>query len=102
MKYSQSQADHLQILATSRGTDVPGLGSDIIDDALLQPGNEEMCAFVDDVFLNPGYSIKDDGSSATFHVVYGSLAQRKGETDRDCPFGEDVQRSRHGESFELR
>ncbi len=52
MQHPQRQADHLQILAAGRGGDVPGFGADIVDDGLLQPGDEEMCAFVDDGLLD--------------------------------------------------
>lgn len=52
MQHPQRQADHLQILAPRRGRDIPGFGADIVDDRLLQPGDEEMCAFVDDGFFD--------------------------------------------------
>ena len=52
MQHPQRQADHLQILAAGRGGDVPGFGADVVDDGLLQPGDEEMCAFVDDGLLD--------------------------------------------------
>ena len=52
MQHSQRQANHLQILAAGRGRDIPGFGADIVDDGLLQPRDEEVCAFVDDGLLD--------------------------------------------------
>jgi hypothetical protein len=100
MKYSQSQADHLQILASGGSTDISRLGPYIVDDTLLQPWNEEMCAFIDDRFLHARQPVEDDGSSATLDIVYSSLTERKGYADRDCPSRDSVQRSRHDERAE--
>ena len=52
MQHPQRQADHLQILAASRGRDVPGFGADVVDDGFLQPRDQEVCAFIDDGFLD--------------------------------------------------
>ena len=52
VQYPQRQADHLQILAASRGGDVSGFGADIVDDRLLQPGDQEMCALIHDGLLD--------------------------------------------------
>lgn len=54
MQYPQRQADHLQILAASRGRDVPGFGAHVVDDGFLQPGDQEVCAFVDDGLFDSG------------------------------------------------
>lgn len=54
MQNPQRQADHLQILAAGRGRDVPGFGADVVDDGFLQPGDQEVRAFVDDAFLHSG------------------------------------------------
>ena len=54
MQHPQRQADHLQILTASRSGDIPGFGTDIIDDGFLQPRDQEMCALVDDVLLDSG------------------------------------------------
>lgn len=48
----ERQADHLQILATRRGGDVPGLCPDVEVDATLQPRYQEMCALIDDALLH--------------------------------------------------
>lgn len=95
MKYSQSQADHLEILASGSCTDVSGLCSDVVYDAFLQPRYKEVGAFIDHAFLDTRQSIKYDGSSAALDVVYGSLCEAKRYADRDCPSGENIQRSRH-------
>ena len=52
MQHPQRQADHLQILAASGSRDIPGFGTDVVDDGLLQPRDQEMCAFVDDGLLD--------------------------------------------------
>lgn len=49
MQNTKSQADHLQVLTTSGGADVARFRADIEGDGLLQPGHEEMGAFVDDL-----------------------------------------------------
>ena len=68
---SQRQANHLQILGSGGGRDVSGLGAHIKDDAPLQPGDKEMRSFVDDIFLDTGQSIKDDGSRSALDVKDG-------------------------------
>ena len=52
MQHPQGQADHLQILAACRGRDIPGFGADVVDDGFLQPGDQEMRAFVNDGLLD--------------------------------------------------
>jgi hypothetical protein len=69
MQYSQSQADHLHVFASSSGADVPGLRSDIVDDGLLQPGDQEVCAFIDNPFLGTSYAVEDDCSCSTSYIV---------------------------------
>lgn len=103
MQNSQGQADHLQILAAGGGGDVSGFGADIVDDGLLQPRNEEMCAFIHDSLLNTAETVEDDSSGATFDVVDGRLAEGEADEDRDCPFGdgvEDIGRG-HGDRFKV-
>lgn len=70
MQNSQRQTDHLQILASRRGGDVTRLRSYIIDDASLEPGNQEMCAFVYDGLPDTRESIEDDGARTALNVVY--------------------------------
>jgi hypothetical protein len=72
MQNSQSQTDHLQIL-TSRGRgDISRLRSDVVNDSSLEPGDEEMSAFFNDILFNPGKTIEDDGSGAASDVVHGT------------------------------
>lgn len=73
MQDSERQADHLQILATSGGGDVPGLRPDVEEDAALQPWYQEMCALVDDALLNSLQTIEYNGSCSTPHVVNARL-----------------------------
>jgi hypothetical protein len=49
MKDTKSQRDHLQILGSGGRGDVPGFGADIIDDGLLEPWDEEVGAFVNNL-----------------------------------------------------
>lgn len=79
MQHSQGQADHLQVLGPGRCGDHAWLGAHVEDDALLQPGNEEVCALADDPFPHSRQSVEDDGARAASDIVYG-LA---GETDAD-------------------
>ena len=73
MEDPQSQANHLQILTSGSSRDVPWLRAYIVDDALLQPWNQEMCPLVDNRILYSGQSVEDDSSSASLHIVHGSL-----------------------------
>jgi hypothetical protein len=73
MQHSQCQANHLQILASGCRRNVSWLCSDIVDNALLQPWDQEMGSFADDLFLYSGNPIEDDGTRATLHVVNRGL-----------------------------
>jgi len=77
VQHSESQANHLQVLAAGGRGDVPGLGAHIVDDRLLEPGNEEVSAFVDDALANTAQTVEDDGAVAAFDIVERGL----GETD---------------------
>ena len=104
MQNSEGQANHLQILAAGGGGDVSRLGADIVDDGLLQPGNEEMCAFIHDRLLNTAETIEDDRPGTTFDVVDGRLAEGEADENWHCPLGdgvEDIGRG-HGDRFEIR
>lgn len=96
MQHPQRQADHLQILATGRGRDVPGFGAHVVDDGFLQPGNQEVCAFVDDTFLDSGQTVEYHRSCAAFDVVHGGLGEGPADGDWDGPFVDCGEGVRHG------
>ena len=79
MKHPQSQADHLQILASRCGRDVPWFSSDIVDDTLLQPRYQEVCAFVNYSVFDTRETIENNCSRATLDVVERCLDE--GGTD---------------------
>lgn len=83
MQHSQRQADHLQILATGRRGDVPGLGTDVEVDGLLQPGNQEVRALLANILLDTGQSVEDDGSCPALDVVDGLAGNEGAGSDRD-------------------
>ena len=70
---SKCQADHLQILGSSRCTDISWLGSDIVDDGLLEPGNQKVSAFIDDLLFYSLETIEDNSSGSAFDIVDGGL-----------------------------
>lgn len=82
---SESQANHLQILGTSGGRDVAGLCADIVDDALLQPGNQEVSSLAHNAFLDTGQAIEDDGASAALDIVHGGICEGETEGSRHSP-----------------
>lgn len=84
MQDPQRQAHHLQVLASGGGGDVPGLRPHVEDDAALQPGNEEVCALVDDGLLDALYPVEDDGPRAAPDVVYARLQQTGADEDGNC------------------
>lgn len=49
VKNTESQGNHLQILGSGGGGDVSGLGADIVYDGLLEPWDEEVGSFVDNL-----------------------------------------------------
>lgn len=65
---TQRQANHLHVLAARRGGNVSGPRAHIKDDAALQPGDEKVRALVDDVLLDTGQPVKDDGARAALDV----------------------------------
>lgn len=69
VQHTQRQADHLQILGAGRRGDIPGLGSHVVDDAPLQPGNQEMRSLADHLFLHTSQAVEDDGARAALDVV---------------------------------
>jgi hypothetical protein len=80
---SQSQANHLQVLASCSRRDIPWFRANIVDDALLQPWDQEMRALVDNCVLHSGVSIEDDSSRASLHVVHRGLNKRGSDGQRD-------------------
>lgn len=86
MQDSQSQANHLHVLTSGRSRDVSGLRPDIVDNALLQPWDQEMCAFVGDCVLHSRDSVEDNCASATLHIVHRGLGDRCCDGDWDSPF----------------
>lgn len=77
MQDSQGQAHHLQVLTSRCSGDVARLGSNIIDNRLLQPGDQEMCALVDDLLLDAAQSVEDDRPCSTADVVDGSVEDHR-------------------------
>lgn len=75
VQHSERQAHHLQVLAAGSCRDVPGFCAHIVDDSLLQPGDEEMGALVDHTLLDTAETVEDDGAAATFDIVEGGLRE---------------------------
>ena len=80
---SEGQANHLQVLAAGGCGDVSRLGAHIVDDRLLEPGNEEVGAFVDDALANTAQTVEDDGAVAALDIVEGSLSETEAGGERD-------------------
>ena len=85
MQHPQREGNHLQVLGSGGGADVPRPCADIEDDGALQPGNQEMCALVDYLLLHSGQAVEDDGACATLDIVYRRLSDRKGDGTGDDP-----------------
>ena len=79
MQHAQRQAHHLQVFAARRGADVARLRPDIKRYRLLQPGHQEVRAFVDDLVGDSSQAVEDDGACAAFDVVDGGAGE--GEAD---------------------
>lgn len=88
MQHSQRQTDHLQVLTSSGGGDIARLRADIVDDGLLQPGDEEMRAFVNHFVLHTGQTVEDDGAGTTADIVDGGVEEVDTAGDGD---GEPVE-----------
>lgn len=85
MENPQCQANHLHVLGSGGGADVSGPGPDIVDDALLQPWDQEVGAFVHDLVLDTGHTVEDDGAGAAFDIVYGGVGEREADGGRHSP-----------------
>src|SRR5690606_23593958 len=86
---------HLKILAASRGGDIPRLCPHVEDDALLQPGNKEVSTLVDNLILNTGQPVEDDGSVSTSHIVHGLLEESHANGGRHSHPVSEVESLRH-------
>lgn len=95
MQHPQSQADHLQILASSCRAYVPRLRTDIVHYGLLQPWNQKMCAFVDDTLFDTRNSVEDDGSCTAFDVVEGGLDPEDDKGHGECVSENAIESVRH-------
>lgn len=97
MQHPQRERDHLHVLGSGRGTDVPRSCADIEDDGALQPGNQEVCAFVDDLLLHSGQTVEDDGACAALDVVDGRLRDGEGDRAGDDPAEYRAREAGHGD-----
>lgn len=85
VQHPQCEGDHLHVLGSGGGADVPRSCADIEDDGALQPGDQEMCALVDDLLLHSGQTVEDDGACATLDIVDGRLSEREGDRAGNDP-----------------
>jgi hypothetical protein len=83
VQHSEGQANHLQVLAAGGCGDVPRLGAHIVDDRLLEPGNEEVGSLVDDALANTTQTVEDDGAVAALDIVERSLGETETGSERD-------------------
>lgn len=97
VQHPQCEGDHLQVLGSGGGADVPRPCADIEDDGALQPGNQEMGALVDDLLLHSGQTVEDDGACATLDIVDGRLCDRKGDRAGDDPAEYRAREGGHGD-----
>lgn len=70
---SQCNVHILQILGTGDGWHVLGPGSNVKNDWLLHPWNQEMCAFATDCGQNTTKPVEHNGPVATLHVEKGRV-----------------------------
>lgn len=97
VQHSEGQANHLQVLASGGCGDIPRLGAHIVDDRLLEPGNEEVGALVDYTLANTAQTVEDDGAVAAFDIVEGGLGETDTGGDRDGEAVDGVECVGHGE-----
>lgn len=83
MQNSEGQANHLQVLAAGGCGDVSRLGAHIVDDRLLEPGNEEVGAFVDNALANTAETVEDDSAVAALDIVDRSLGETEAGGERN-------------------
>lgn len=99
---SQRQADHLEILAAGGGGNVPGLRAHVKDDAPLQPRDQKVRSLVDDILLDTGQPVEDDGSCSAPDVVDGLCEEECAGRGRDGHAVHEVEGSRKRRHFEFR
>lgn len=99
---SQRQADHLEILAAGGGGNVPGLRAHVKDDAPLQPRDQKVRSLVDDILLDTGQPVEDDGSCSAPDVVDGLCEEECAGRGRDGHAVHEVEGSRKRRHFEYR
>lgn len=97
MQNPQRQRHHLQILTPRRGSDIARFRPHIVDDGFLQPGDQEMRAFVHDVLLDTLEAVENHGAGAAFDVVDGELADGESDGAGDGPAGNAVEDVGHAE-----
>lgn len=69
---AEGDVDVLQVFAAGYDGDVSGAGSDVEDDGSLDPRDEEVGAFADDLLLDAGEPVEDYGSVAAVHCKFNS------------------------------
>lgn len=97
---SQRQADHLEILAAGGGGNVPGLCAHVKDDAPLQPRDQKVRSLVDDILLDTGQPVEDDGSCSAPDVVDGLCDEECAGRGRDGHAVHEVEGSRKRRHFD--
>jgi hypothetical protein len=91
VQHSEGQANHLQVLAAGGCGDVPRLGAHIVDDRLLEPGNEEVGSLVYNTLANTAQTVEDDGAVAALDIVERSLGETEAGGERDGEAVDGVQ-----------
>lgn len=86
MQHPQRQANHLQIFTPRRRRDISWFRADIVDDAFLQPGDEEMGAFVHNCIFDSRETVEDHGAATSFDVVDGGLGEGDADGEGDGEF----------------
>lgn len=91
MKHSQGQADHLQVLTSRRRGNVSRLRPNVVDDCLLQPGDQEMCTLIDDLLLHTRQPVEDHGARTALDIVHGVLDEPEPTGGGDHPLVDIVE-----------
>ena len=99
VQHPQCEGNHLQVLGSGGGADVPRPCADIEHDRALQPGDQEMCALCDNLLLHSGQAVEDDGACATLDIVDGRLCDREGDGAGNDPAEYRAREGGHGDVF---